>query len=466
MSDATPFHVQALQGVVSVHEAARRLAAALGAWHTTEGATTRGLVLRHETHVPEAPLRLLEAIPELARMVCRAPGTPDLRFGIGSAGRWDGGATWPASLPSWLGHPDPALPLFVTTRFDPTRPASKRWAALGGVRACLPAVTLTLGRDHARLEAYAPPAEDGAAHATIGPALEALTALARPLPPTQPTWRSVLIEERPTSATWNEHVEALLAHIRSGRIAKGVLARARTYALDGCLDPFAFLRRAARAQPEGTPYGIVDGTSGGYVGVTPEVLFERAGTRLQTHALAGTRPRRQDPTEDEALGAELMASAKDLAEHEFVRAFLAAALAPLCAFGPTWVGPHLRRLADLQHLDTRVEGTLGEGADDGALLAALHPTPAVCGVPTQEARTILAELEPFDRGLYAGAMGWMEPEAALMVVCIRGAHVSPDHVTLYGGAGIVEGSDPEAEWLETAAKMRGLDDILRVGHDA
>jgi menaquinone-specific isochorismate synthase len=114
------------------------------------------------------------------------------------------------------------------------------------------------------------------------------------------------------------------------------------------------------------------------------------------------------------------------------------------------------KLDHVQHMVTRFRGSLKEDVGDDALLTALHPTPAVGGYPVDGALDRIFRLEPHDRGWYAGPVGWIGADKAGFAVAIRSGLVENDRLTVFAGAGIVKGSDPDREWVETGHKMASL----------
>ncbi|HEX8386295.1 MAG TPA: isochorismate synthase, partial [Rubricoccaceae bacterium] len=201
-----------------------------------------------------------------------------------------------------------------------------------------------------------------------------------------------------------------------------------------------------------------------FVAATPERLFRLDGRRLQTEAVAGTRPRAAHDADDDRLLGELMASEKDGREHAFVRDAIVERLGPLADRVRVDGAPTAMTLALGRHLRTGIEADLAPTTSALDVLRALHPTPAVGGTPREAAREAIGHLEPFDRGLYAGAVGWIGRdaeggEAAEFAVGIRSALVRGRAVSLYSGAGIVAGSDPAAEWAEIEHK---IGDFVRV----
>jgi isochorismate synthase len=202
------------------------------------------------------------------------------------------------------------------------------------------------------------------------------------------------------------------------------------------------------------------------VGATPELLVSRRGDRVLSHPLAGSARRSADPAEDARAAEALLASGKDHDEHRHVVEAIVAALAPLCHHVEAQPRPTLHATATMWHLGTRIHGTLKDASvSAAALVALLHPTPAVCGTPRQPALELIRQAEPVARGFYAGAVGWTDAQGdGDWYVAIRCARVQGTEVRLYAGAGVVAESQPELEVAETAAKFMALLTALGV-HD-
>jgi len=194
------------------------------------------------------------------------------------------------------------------------------------------------------------------------------------------------------------------------------------------------------------------------VGGTPELLLAKQGRTIRSHPLAGSARRHTDPRLDEAAAASLLASDKNRREHAAAVEAVLDALAPFCSSLSVPDGPGLQSTASMWHLGTLVEGQLRDADLSCAdLLAPLHPTPAVCGFPRAAAQKLIAELEPFERGFYAGAVGWMDRAGdGEWHIALRCGEIAGRQITLYAGAGIVLGSDPAAEAAETSAKFVAL----------
>ena len=261
-------------------------------------------------------------------------------------------------------------------------------------------------------------------------------------------------------------VQRALDMIAEGRLQKVVLARAATMTAPEPLDVAAVLERLAARNPSGYAFAAdvaEPADPDGYVartllGASPELLLARRGDVVVSQPLAGTAPRSPDPDEDARRGEALADSAKDLREHALVVERVTERLAPYCTSLEVPAAPSLTRTAALWHLATRIEGRLRDAAPSSLELAeALHPTPAVCGEPTEAARAAIGELEEFPRGFYAGLVGWCDADGdGEWAIAIRCAEVSGRAARVYAGARIVEGSRPEAELAETSAKFRTL----------
>ncbi|RAJ45582.1 isochorismate synthase [Kitasatospora sp. SolWspMP-SS2h] len=239
-------------------------------------------------------------------------------------------------------------------------------------------------------------------------------------------------------------------------LEKVVLARTLELTAPGGSDLAAMAARLVHRDPHGYTFAVPAGGTATLIGASPELLVSRRGTRVVSNPLAGSAARSADPVEDRRRAEALLESAKDLAEHAFVVDAVRAALAPFCTELVAPERPSLLRTAAMWHLSSTVTGVLREPATSALELAlALHPTPAVCGTPTAHARAAIGELEPFDRGLYTGVVGWGDASGdGEWVVTLRCAEADGDRLRLFAGAGVVAASDPELELAETAAKFR------------
>jgi menaquinone-specific isochorismate synthase len=271
-----------------------------------------------------------------------------------------------------------------------------------------------------------------------------------PEPPDIVSWHDGAL----SAPEWEQAVDEAVRRIKhSSSLRKVVLARDLYATANRPIDARALLDRLASRYP-----GCYTFACDGLVGATPELLISRDGWRVSSLILAGTTPRGATPAEDSGLAAALLGSAKENEEHQYAAASLENALAPLCQ--AMYVAPHpaLIRLPNLQHLGTRVRGTL-TSVDRSALglAAAVHPTAAVGGTPTDAAVELIRELESMDRERYAGPVGWVDADGnGEWGIALRCAQLDGTRARLVAGCGIVAGSDPAAELAETITKFRPM----------
>jgi menaquinone-specific isochorismate synthase len=252
---------------------------------------------------------------------------------------------------------------------------------------------------------------------------------------------------------WQQAVgEAVRRITHSAQLRKVVLARDLYATADNPIDVRVLLRRLAARYP-----GCYTFACDGLVGATPELLIARDGWEVSSLVLAGTAPRGATPAQDSDLARALLSSAKENEEHEYAAVSLRDTLSPLCAAMYVTPRPELIRLPNVQHLGTRVRGTLAAVKSALALVAAVHPTAAVGGTPTGAAVEAIRELESMDRERYAGPVGWIDADGnGDWGIALRCAQVSGRRARLFAGCGIVAGSDPAAELAETESKFRPM----------
>ena len=256
---------------------------------------------------------------------------------------------------------------------------------------------------------------------------------------------------------WEQAVSTAVSRIRAGDLGKVVLARDLFATASDDIDVRVLLHRLAGRYPGCYTFAVA-----GLVGATPELLIRRQDADISSLVLAGTTPRGRDAAEDASLGAGLLSSEKDTEEHQYAVADVRAALAPLCDRLVVDARPSLLRLANVQHLATGITGRLAGPAPGGdhsvlSLVAALHPTAAVCGTPAEVAMELIRDLEGMDRGRYAGPVGWVDAQGnGEWGIALRCAEVDGARARLFAGGGIVAGSDPAAELAEAQAKFRPM----------
>ena len=266
---------------------------------------------------------------------------------------------------------------------------------------------------------------------------------------------------------WRGLVAMATEAISAGQMQKVVLARGveLTPPAGQVFDTTATLRKLRAEHPGAFVFCTGDKARGCFLGATPELLVRLEGRQVRTDVLAGTAPRGESPERDQDLGMSLLDSAKDRHEHALTVNAIEAALEPLCK--PLNVGDtDLRKLKEVQHLSTPIEGVLNAPTNVLALVEALHPTPAVGGLPRERALDWIDGSEALERGWYAGPVGWVGTRGqGSFAVAIRSALVKPAGAYAFVGAGIVSASDPTLEWRETGLKLETISGALVTRED-
>jgi menaquinone-specific isochorismate synthase len=262
-----------------------------------------------------------------------------------------------------------------------------------------------------------------------------------------------------TGPQWEAAVAEAVRRITAGDLEKVVLARDLLARASEPIDPRWILARLAERYERCWSY-LVDGL----VGATPEMLLRRENGLVTSRVLAGTIQRSGDNTRDLASAAALARSSKDLEEHEYAVASVADALAPYCSGMNVPDAPYVLELPNVLHLATDVTAVAGPERTSLGLAAALHPSAAVCGTPTDRARETIAELEHLDRERYAGPVGWIDAQGdgewGIALRCGIVDETDPRQIRLFAGCGVVAGSDPQAELTESNAKLVPMRDAL------
>ena len=381
------------------------------------------------------------------------------------AGRFEIAASaWRELIESAVGPDEAAAgPILVGgLGFSGRRPALEDpWGGFGAASLVLPtfAVTQRLGEVPTMTVALAPgragdldPDEveatwvriDGLARAAGG------TATADPAASLR------IVEERPDHAAWDRTVGRFAGAVGRGRIDKVVLARRMVLEAPGELDVVAALRQLASSARESTTFAFARaGTT--FLGATPERLVRTEGRAFETVAIAGSAPRGRDAGEDAVLAAALLVSEKEREEHAVVVDGLRRDLGPIVDHLEVAPAPTVLQLRHVQHLATPVTGTTRDETGLLALAGRLHPTPAVGGAPRAAALAMIDEHEGFDRGWYAGPIGWLGADGdGELMVALRCGLVAGNTATLFAGCGIVADSEPAREWAESRLKLRTM----------
>jgi len=274
-------------------------------------------------------------------------------------------------------------------------------------------------------------------------------------------------------AGFEQTVRSVLIEMRSQPIHKVVLADVADVVMPAHVDVVRSLQTLRQNHPDCTVFSVGNGRGQSFIGASPERLLHISGGELITDALAGTAPRSSDKGLDSQLGQSLLSSQKEQYEHKVVVEFILAQLRSLDLSPRYSANPQLLKLLNLQHLHTPITAALKPPALNSltshnstshnpktqplAILAKLHPTPAVAGVPRQQASQLIRKYETFDRGLYTAPIGWIDTEGnSEFIVGIRSALVNGCQARLYAGAGIVSGSEPRKELAEIRLKLQAL----------
>lgn len=260
---------------------------------------------------------------------------------------------------------------------------------------------------------------------------------------------------------WKNNVVRALDLFKDQGLQKIVLARKSVLQFSQAIDPVSLFKILSTTSPHSFHFCFQRNSRSAFLGITPERLYRRDNSDVFSEAVAGTRLRGSDERMDRILGDELLQSEKDLREHRWVSDMVKSSIEPFCDSISILAKEQLLKLPNVQHLHTLFNGHLSNGVSDGEILARLHPTPAVGGFPRDESMSYIAEMEPFDRGWYAGPVGWVSNKASEFAVAIRSALVFGNSLSLFAGSGIVQGSNPKKEWEENENKILNFTKLFK-----
>jgi isochorismate synthase len=264
--------------------------------------------------------------------------------------------------------------------------------------------------------------------------------------------------ESQRSDRWDERVNTVLERIAAGELEKAVLSRSVAVEMPAERDVVSIVDELSRTRRACHTFVVASGDSI-FFGSTPELLVRVQGREFGTQAIAGTAPRGRDADEDVRLGKALLASPKNRREQAAVVRGIKESISGMVGEVTADSAPGLIRVPEAFHLHTRISGRLANGESALEVAGALHPTPAVCGVPRPVAARLIEAEE--DRGWYTGAVGWLDGDGdGMFAVALRAGLIRGSKVTLWAGAGIVAGSEPAAERVEIEVKLRALGSIL------
>lgn len=390
------------------------------------------------------------------RAVALATPNDDRRVGLGTA--WHASASGPdrfAHLAAAIDDlHDRDVTLFAGYSFLDEIRTDGLWGDYAPAEAFLPRIGIERIAGRSRLTVAIPEGEDPA------PTLELLASMRTP------EWRPVVdfgdhtIESHPSVADWAHLVEAAVKTISAGELDKVVLARSVRVENTEPVAILRVFRQLVMSYPQCFTFAWKSRGSV-FMGASPELLASVAGDRFRSNPLAGSAGRGEGEDDDLALGQALLASHKDQLEHRLVIDDMAGRLAGIVDDLTVPDRPVLKKMATVQHLSTLLEGRVAGDVGVLDVVDAVHPTPAVGGVPREAAVEYIAANEPLDRGWYTGGVGWVTPAGdGEIAIGLRCGLVNDTTTTLFAGAGIVAESDPASEVVETRLKLRPLLELV------
>jgi isochorismate synthase len=270
----------------------------------------------------------------------------------------------------------------------------------------------------------------------------------------------------PDKETFKQMVSDAIEAMRSGQADKIVLSRLIYVNSDRRPDRQALFARLNRQNPSGYNFHVPLDDGSSLIGASPELLIRRHGLEFSSMPLAGSAKRADDPEKDQLAGQQLMASGKDRYEHQLVIHDMRRSLAPISQHVVIPDTPTLSQTPTLWHLATHINGIATPESNVFTLASVLHPTPALCGAPQTNAKHLIEAIEPFDRRLFGGIVGWGDEAGnGEWVIAIRCGRIQDNQLTLFAGAGIVPDSSPEMEWQETAVKLSTMQHVLGLNEE-
>lgn len=339
--------------------------------------------------------------------------------------------------------------LLVGFSFEDDGTAAEEWNGFAPLVLSLPRVAVVHNDAGCRMIVALSPGEDPAALADL------LEAMVGPGPVVAHSPSDLHVESHPSSSTYKSNVAEAVEAIRAGDLLKVVLARQLLISSDRTPAAFDIVEQLAGEHPGCYVYGWRRGDAT-FIGASPELLVALIDGRVRSVPFAGTAPRGRNGAEDTQIAARLLDSAKDQFEHTIMVEDIIGRLGPVTS-SVTASDPAVERFRHVQHLVTHIEGSPVAGVNVLGLAGALHPTPAVGGVPLADALARIDKLETTSRGWYAGGIGWVSGDGdGEIAIALRCALLRGGVSRLYAGAGIVADSDPDLELEETRWKFRAL----------
>ena len=348
---------------------------------------------------------------------------------------------------------------FGGMRFDQNASTSSEWEKWRTACLTLPLVELSIIHESVTLACHIFPKKDTTSKLKQ---LQNILESMRTEDMTIPDSPLIQLERHdiPGYKQWCRMVEEVLENIECGKIDKAVLARTAVFNLARNYDPTELLLQLRGQAPQAFHYCFQIESHHAFLGISPELLYRRSGREIESEAIAGTRPRGLTNEDDQRLASELCDSEKEKREHLMVLERIERLIQKFCKKTERLSYLDPLQLRHVQHLQSKIRGSLLPGISDKDLLPVFHPTPAVSGTPDPEALTLIRKLEPFDRGWYAGPVGWLSRSQAEFAVGIRSGLLCGRILRIYTGAGIVDGSVPDEEWREIEIKLQSWQYLL------
>nr|AHA82396.1 chloroplast isochorismate synthase [Senna obtusifolia] len=374
------------------------------------------------------------------------------------------------SIKRFLSETCPFIRAYGAIRFNAKGQVSSEWLPFGSFYFVIPQVEFDELEGTSMLAATI--AWDNALSWPWENAINALQATLRKVssfivkfPKQAPRTSIVISHNIPSKVEWDLSVNRALHMIQKNHslLKKVVLARSTRVVPTADIDPLSWL---ACLQVEGAnayQFLLQPPNAPAFIGNTPEQLFHRKFLHITSEALAGTRARGASAALDRQIELDLLSSPKDDIEFTIVRETIRSKLEAVCENVLVKPTKAIRKLPRIRHLFAQLTGRLQSEEDEFEILSSLHPSPAVCGFPTEEAQLLIAETEVFDRGMYAGPVGWFGGGESEFAVGIRSALVEKDvGALIYAGTGIVEGSNSYLEWDELELKTSQFTKLLKL----
>ena len=362
---------------------------------------------------------------------------------------------------NWQKPAHARMRIYGAIPFDSKWRTPYTWAGLNHANFFLPSLEWVIDRACPRL--YVRVTKKGSKEQPLQKAIKLLEKLAVKAHPPPPPRYPIIAEDsldEPDAKKWAEIINEAKDSFLAGQLDKVVLSRVKHIKLAKPISSGQIIKGLDTQEESAYLFAMESPDGAAFVGRSPERLLSWKGKNISVDAIAGTRERSSEATEDTKLIEELETSSKDTSEHRCVTRFVEKVLSSDCETFKKECDLSPLKLTYVHHMISRYKGKLRKSVHPFKTLQALHPTPAVSGLPQEDSIKFIASKESFDRGLFAGTIGWTDGNSGDFAISIRSAFLSKDHLRIYAGAGIVKDSIPEREWDEISAKMKPFTQLL------